>query len=332
MTNDDSLNEESVSQRADELVQMAERQAGEQAIRKVVQHHFDQVLALRESHPLDNEDLLSKAIEKNGSLHNEVTREVARLHAKMRTIIEGVTSEIESQGYKDKAAALDAMKLGYNERARAGALLEADRKRVVSFRTLNIAVGVMSDLNQMLVEKAQVPSGAKIERDLLFLNALLVYEVNDFVIDFIENFQLGAAHEIDRLHSESVQRIAQNREELDRLTEQANSPEVAVSARQATLSDVAHRRRAIDRVEKGWNHYLSQSEELMQELKGIKRSLPTLKLIRGSAKSQLNVLEAVTVVQIVGSSLGALNEALKVSSELHIIPLNEERIQRLTGI
>ncbi|MBV9012281.1 MAG: hypothetical protein JO272_09575 [Pseudonocardiales bacterium] len=114
MKNDGSLSEDSVSQRADELVEMAERQTGEQAVRKVVQHHFDQVLALRESHPLDNKDLLSRAIEK-ADPYTTRPPEVARLHTKMGTIIEGVASAIESQGYKDKAAALDAMRLGYNE-------------------------------------------------------------------------------------------------------------------------------------------------------------------------------------------------------------------------
>lgn len=332
MANGNSVDGEFVSQRAEELARLAERQAGEQAVRQIVDRHFDHVLALRAALPLDNEHLLSRTVESNVDLSNEVAREVSRLHAKMRIIIESVAGAIEAQGYKSKEDALDAMRLGYNERARAGSLLEADRKRVVSCRSLNVAVGVMSDLNKMVMEDIKKTDNTRTERDLLFLNALLVYEVNDFVVNFVEGFEVDVGGEIARLHLEAKQRLAQIRQELDQLTRQASSPDISDSARNATLAELESRRRAVDQVEKEWDRYASQSDALRQELQTISGRLPTLRLIRDSAKNQLNVLEAVTVVRIVGSSLGALSEALKASEELHIIPLNEDRIQRLTGI
>lgn len=321
--------------RAQELEEIAEKKAGTSAIGKVLQKHLSQVEDLRSKFPLDNIDLLSGNITYKRSIIGDVCDEVSALHDKVRVIIEEVASTIENRRYRPSEDAISNMPITFNEREKANDLLVADKKRLVSCQSLNIAIEMFSELNQLIkqeIEESERVKDSRKEANLLFGNAILVYELTDFVISYIEHFKVEGVSEISELHDQAKNRNAEIQDELVELRHLAQEEGVNKSTREATLSEVVTREKAIEIVNSEWDKYMQHNQNLEKEISSITTNLPTLRVIRASAKSQLNVLEAVKVLQIVNNSLVTLQDALKTLEGLELVSLSPDRVRRLLGM
>lgn len=107
------------------------------------------------------------------------------------------------------------------------------------------------------------------------------------------------------------EKLIQLEQEQDGLRKRAESDEIRDSqVKQQILSNTENRKRAIQIVRDEWNKYADVIEELRTNLGATTKEIPTLKLIRDDAKSQINVLEAAAVMQIVKSNVNALNSAI----------------------
>lgn len=334
---------ECIRARAKELEEQAEKQAGVAAVAKIVQKHLDHINDLRNRFPLDNVDLLcvnivDKLVDiktRGEWIDDAVSAEVSALHERVRVIIEDVAATIENIRYQSSEEAISSMPLSFNERKKANALLSADKERLVSCQSLNIAVEMFSELNQLVkrqIEESERKGEVTRETNLLFGNAVLVYELTDFVIKYIEQFEVQGVGEITKLHAESKRRNAEIIAELEELRSMAQAEGVSQAARDFTLAEIAARSQAIELVDAEWDKYIQHNQKLQQEVDSVIGNLPTLRLIRASSKSQLNVLEAVKVLQIVNNSLVTLQDALKTLENMELVSLSPDRVQRLLGI
>lgn len=327
---------DSVNARARKLEEIAEIRAGTSAIQKIVQKHLSLVKEVRAKFPLDGVDLLSSNLKEKNNIVGDVSAEVGRLSDKVKVVIEEVASTIESGNYKPSEESIKNMSLGFNERERANKLLAADKDRLISCQSLNVAIEIFSELNQVIkqqIEDSEKAGDIQKERNLLLCNAILIYELTDFLINYIKNFRVKGIDVVKKTYNESQQRIATIKAELEELKQMAQADNVNPMTRDSTLADVAMREKAIELVCIEWDKYMDQVQGTQEDINKLSKSnIPTLNVIRANAKSQINVLELVAVLQIVNNSLGALQQALETLEGMDLVSLSQERVCRLLGI
>ena len=214
-------------------------------------------------------------------------------------------------------------------------LVAADKRVHVSCQSLKLAIEFFSRLNQSIIEKIEVAETAKdlgTETKLILGNALLVYELTDFIIKYIEQFQMDGLKETKDLHKQALKHIEETRTVEVRLREQANHPEIDPKLREQTLEIIQDREASIKILEDEWNNYVKSIEELERETGSVKVKLPDLRLVRENARAQIQLLEAVVMLQILRSELGAMRATMLTLGNIKLAPLSPSRVRRLLGI
>lgn len=317
------------------LVEKAERSAGHQAIGRVVQTHLSQIMSLREAFPLENVDLLSSSLAHNRDIPEDVRRQTASIQEKIRLIVREVATRIEERKYRSGKDAIDAMRLGYNEKEKVAKLIAADKESHISFQSLKVAVDAFQEVNKMIVNalRETEANGDQINSmNLLLGNAALVCELTDFMINFIESAELDGLGELKAIHASEKRNNENLLAKIRDLREKAAAPDIDPEVRERTLNETNLREKSLAVVMKEWAEYLASVEDLQKQMQSVSLKLPTLRLIRDSARLQLEVLDQVAVLQIVKRSDDALNAAVLTLEDIQLIPLAPDRVRRLLGI
>ena len=257
------------------------------------------------------------------------------LHSQLRTVIHKAALEIESCRYKSSEDAIESMQLTFNQRSQVSGLLSADKKVNVSFQSLKVTTELFSLLNDYIVhqiENSEISDNKRTEGELLFANAILVYELCDFAIRFFESYELSGVHEIAETQRLMQGKIGHLEEDELNLRKKVESDKCDQNLRNQFLSDIENRQQAILIVKKEWDNYASSIQELSRSVDIAKKNLPTLMLIRENAKNQINVLELAAIMQIVRSNVTALRSAISTLKSVKLVTLTPNRIQRLLNI
>jgi hypothetical protein len=139
---------------ANELIEKAERVAGRQALDKVLGDHVGAVDAIRREVLVESDaDLLSSRIGSVATIGQDVSRNVALLHEKIRVIIEEVASRIESRKYKPAEETLNTANFSASEGSRAQRLLGAEKRAAVSADSVRLVIDFFHELNDSIVQQ-----------------------------------------------------------------------------------------------------------------------------------------------------------------------------------
>ncbi len=320
--------------KSDSLIEATERNAGNRAIHRVVEKHIQSVMAARHHYPLGNLDLLSVNIV-TISAHNlpdQVKEDIGRLQEKIRIIIEEVAQRIEERKYKTAKEAIEKMGFAYTDRIKAIELVKADKKIQVSYQTLKTTIEYFSNLNQTIIQKLRKSPSVELETNLVLGNAILIYEVTDFLINYIENFEINGLDDIFRLHKDTKSKVQELRRKESQLREQVKSEKVEAAIREQTLKDIETRERSIKTLEKEWEEYTTEMELFRGEVDVIHAKLPSLEAIRENAKRQLELISVVAILQVIKQNINAIQGAILTLEKIKLVSLNPTRIRRLLGV
>jgi hypothetical protein len=322
------------------VVEEVEKKVKEAALntlqKTVVDKHIEQVLQIWQKFPLADTELLSSNIAINHDIPKEIKQQIGSFQAKLRAVIERAAMEIESYKYRSDEEAIENLRLSYNERSQVNELLSADKNINISFQSLKVATEVFSSLNDYVVQQikeCEKSGDARLERELVLANAILVYELSDFLISYLESFKLQGAEEISNTQRYMNDKLTQLEQEQDSLRIRAESDESEDSqVKQQILSNIENRRRAIQKVRDEWNKYAGAIEELRTNLGATTKDIPTLKLIRDDAKIQINLLEATVVMQLIKKNLNDRSSAILTLKNIKLVSLTADMAVRLLNI
>lgn len=325
---------QNTTQRAEEILESVEKQAGMGAMYTLTDKHLQALMLLREQFRIEDVDLISQSIASNQRIDHTIRHQISSLHDKMALLIREVASKIESEKYQTAEEAINGMKLSMSQREKVSALIAADKKLHTSCQTLKIAIEAFSELNKLIFsrlenEGALDPSE---EYKLVLGNALLVYELTDFSIRFIERFNIQGIQEIEAIHSDMKRTITSLRNEQNTLFKQAKSPDIEPFLREQVQADIQHRAESIALLEQEWVSYMDTVKILEGETGIVGKKLPSLRLIRDNAKAQINALAAVAVLKIVQNNIRAIEGAVLQLEQLQLASLSADRVKRLLGI
>jgi hypothetical protein len=313
-------------------IEQAQRQAGVRVVGQVMDRHITGVLSIRSSYMLDDTDLLTSNITRKNNVPQAVRDEIAGLHNKIRGIIEQISSRIEEGKYKDAEQAIANLPLAYAERQRASNLVHADKRMHISYQTLKVTVEFFSELNQIVLRKIERENSPQKESNMMLGNAIMIYELTDFVIRYIEGFTVNGAADIEKLHNETKQKIADLRNQQKALEQRAMAQGVEPIVRDQTLEDIRNREAAMDELDREWNKYASEVKQLYSTVGEVRGRVPTLEVIRENAQVQITLIQLVAMLRFLKQNSDAIKGTVDALKGFRLAPLSPNRVRRLLGI
>jgi len=318
----------------EDYVELAEKKAGALAIEYLIDRHLVQIMDIREAYPLDDLDLLSSELKDRYDIKKSVRKEVSRLQEKIRLIVEAITRRIADRKYNSTEEAIEGMKLSRNERTKFDDLLNNDKKVHISCQSLKVSVDVFLELNKRIIEKieqSEISDDKQTARRMILGNAIIVYELLDFVISYIETFRVVGIEEITAIYESACRENKRLLEKENEREKRANSEYIIAEIRKQILTDVNSRKEVISRLSQEWDAYMKTISEKKEKTATVNESLPSLKLMRDNAKGQIEVLQAALVLGIVKTNMGALQSSMDALGKIELVTLSPDRIRLLLG-
>lgn len=310
-------------------IELPRRTAGVRAVSSVLGQHVQVVEQLRSSLPVDDGELLSTSYSR--SIPSQTRTQLLGLHARIRQIIQQVAQDIEDAKYRDTESAIRGLH-SMNERQRATRLVQADKQLHVSYETLRLTVEFFSQINEDVISRIEQEHSSHRLSNMMFGNAVLIYELTNSAIEYIENFLIDGAGDLQAIHAEMQERIARARSDQQRLAESAHDENIEQSVRTSVLRDVEHRDAAITTLEEEWAAYVQETDQFHTRVGEVAQKLPTLRLIRDNARVQLNVLELVAMLRFLRQNSDALRATIDSLKSFRLAPLTPTRVRRLLNI
>ncbi|MFJ7214671.1 hypothetical protein [Amycolatopsis sp. NPDC098790] len=315
---------------AEDPVERVQRSSALGAIRQMLDGHITQVLAVRARHSVEVTDLLSANIGRNPAIDQQVRADVAGLHARIRTVIEQVAEHIENQRYQDVEAAVRVLPAGYAEREWAYRLVQTEKRMHVSYESLRLTVEFLSALNQSILSRIEREQSAQRLSDMMFGNAIVIYELTDFVIGYVAGFALSG--DLDQLHREARDRVDQTRAEQRALEERLRGENVPAAMREQVLDDIRNREAAFREIDREWDKYLGEVREMREKAEGTRAILPALEIFRDNARIQIMTLQLVAMLRVLKQNSASLRSTVDTLQGFRLAPLSPTRVHRLLGM
>ncbi|NLG99442.1 MAG: hypothetical protein GX491_18970 [Chloroflexi bacterium] len=315
----------------DQLFEEIQRDAGIQAIERVAEDHLNQILAVRERYSVDDMDLLTTNVTAIKDIPQNVRDRMSSLHDRMRVIIEQVAANIEARKYRTVEGEVADMQLSVNERTRVTALIGAEKRLQTSYGSLKTTVNVLTHMNDMILRRiaASERSGDRTtERNLVLANAILVYELTNYVIQYVEHFQLEGVEEILQIQHSELKKLSELRKHQNELRKRARASSTP-EFRDTTLASIDALEDSVNVIRQEWESYTDEVKEMQSRVGPIAKRLHDLKVLRDLAGMQIRVFEAAAAVGILKRNILALEDAMRGLEKLQLASLTPDRVRRL---
>lgn len=312
-------------------VERAKRRAGSRALQTLLADHVSTVLRARQSYRVEDSELLTANLG-SSTLPSSVRGELTALHATMRELIGRIATELENDAYRDAETALHDDRLGLSNRDKALALINADRTLHTSYQTLQLTVEYFREFNANILAKIENEASAQRQGTMMLGNAVMIYELADFVIRFIRSFAPHGVEELEELFRSSQARIERIRTEHQELERKVSLSQVSSEVREQTLQDIRQRYDALDVMDREWASYIDEVKQLSGMVDQVRGRLETLEIIRDNAAGQISTLQEIALLRFLKQNTGMIKGTVDALQEFRLAPLTPSRVRRLLGV
>jgi hypothetical protein len=307
------------------------RASGYNTIQQSLDAHLNLLIGLRKQFRVKDSGLLSSSVSRAAEIPQQYRAEVRALHGRIRHYIESVARMIEDGNYRDTDAFISRLPALIMQE-RAATLIKADRDLHVSYQTLRLSVDYFSKFNSMLLARIDPQGPPNQESDLLFGNSILVYELADYLIGFIQDFIPGGIRDLEELHKAALSRIEETRADLQRLVDTAESGRIDPKLRDSRVKTAHERERALDLLQAEWESYISEAKQFYARVDDARGLIPNLEFIREDARIQIDMLEQFSIFRVLRESLKSVQGTVDALAQFPLAPLNESRVRRLLEV
>ncbi len=311
-------------------VEQVQRRSALGAIGRVLDEHIVRVQDARANHSVEATDLLTANVSRAGSVDQQVRDGVLGLHDRIRGIIEQIAERIESSRYQEVEHAIIDLQAGLAERQWATRLVQTEKQMHVSYESLRLTVEFLSALNQNILSRIENETQPQRLSNMMFGNAIVIFELTDFVIGYIRGFALGG--DLDQLHQEAKRRVGQAREQQRALEEQLRGREIPATVRDQILADVRSREDAFKQLDLEWDSYLGEVEQMRGMVEEVRTIVPTLEMVRENARIQIMTLQLVAMLRVLKQNSESIRGMVDTLQGFRLAPLSSTRVRRLLGI
>jgi hypothetical protein len=315
-------------------IEQAEKEAASGALEDMLDRHVNTIIEIRRTQPLDNTELVTANLSSK-NVPELVKKDVENLQEKMRRLIDLAAQRIEERHYEFVEQVLADTDMGYNERHRVQKFVSTDKKFAISCQSVRVCMELFSEFNRRVLEKvnqAVISGDTRTEKNMILGNAVIVYEVADFLSKYIETFRVQGLEDFDQIHRE-MQAFSKNvRKQIEETRKDAADPSVDEDLRKSIIASAEGQEKLIEAIDDEWRLFMASLDNAKEQVATVSQKLPSIRLIKKNAYNQLSVLQAAEIVNIVKGNINALNAAKVALEKIELAPLPEERIRRLLGI
>lgn len=320
------------SRNPNDYIEYAQWNGGLLALKQIFEKHFIDIIKIRDEFPVRNLDLISGRVASNNQIPRPITSDINNLHNKVRDIIQKTAIFIESRKMQEAEKYVEEMDLANVDKEKARRLVQTDKKINVSYQTLKSTVEYFVEINKYIQSRIETSNSQKQEARLAIGNAILVYELTDYVIKYIEAFDLTGHQELMRLYNETKAKTQELRKSQKDLEAMSNRENVDASVKAQTLENIRLREETILILEREWDEYIKSVETLKNDLGSVKLKIPTLQVIREDSKIQIEILQEVEMLRVLKQNITTVESAILTLENIQLISLSPDRVRRLLGV
>ncbi len=301
------------------------------AIGEALEAHVGHVHAIRTRYSVEDVDLLTANVGGQVDIPAVERAQLAQLHLRIRQVIESIALQMEDSRYRGVEHAVTELPTGLAERNRAVRLVRAEKSLHSSYESLRLTVEFLGELNRSILARIEIEESPERLSAMMFGNAVLIYELADFVIGYVRAFALDNG--LEPMHAEAIQRLRVARDTQQALLTRLESDDtIDASVRDDTLADIRNRDNAINELEREWDEYLGDVATMEQTVADVRRRLPTLEVIRENARIQIMTLQLFALLRFLKQNDRSIQGAVNTLAGFQLAPLTPTRVSRLLGM
>jgi hypothetical protein len=323
-----------------ELIEL-EKNAGYQAVLTYLQDYTKKVRDIQEKYAFSNRDIMNPRLIDNPKLTSEELAILADLKRKLDTIIHEVAERVEKHRVVSYDDYTQRYELNAYDRLRINSLVGSVRDINKSIQKIKFTVENFSRCNKFIISGLdECIAQGDFNKSKMFVlgNMLLIYELANYLIDFLENFKLEGIDDILHLSQKELEKINATMQTLQKLKLDAESPEIDARVKEQILTNLHDRERSLETFKEEWDKYTTGINGVQSKVGNLKDKIPTLKLIRDNAQNQLDFFEimkifgVMMVAETVRKNLDTLEVVTLPLDEIELISLPPHRVHTLIGL
>lgn len=293
------------------------------------------VLNLRKEVSLAPTAILSDEIVRVSAVPDRIKRGIAQNSENLRDMIAGVAYFVQ----EEKITELDQMVAAYNgdlrHRERMQRFFNSRKKMMISYSSISSVIDIFKRINQEILEELSLAQsgkeGGRKKAELHIKNAILVYEITNFVIGYLGDFGgLNGVQDFKAVQKEVMNEVKEARENLKKLMRSDSS--VADSVREQKKEGQQARLNALSMVEAKWKEIAGEIDGQEAKIKQVSGLLSSLRYIRDDAKSQIEVVGIVAATSGVDDAITKIGELTEEMLTFELKPLDEDTVLSLLHI
>jgi hypothetical protein len=301
---------------------------GQKALLKTYEQQKSYGLSLQEKFDtLTNQDILTTALPLREDIPIRYKNKIEDFRERVKQVIFGVASSIQDERFGGLDHEMKKAGLSKFQERRYIKVRDAQKELYASYDAIRISIQYITEFNNGILERIQSASGRG-KTDLLLLNALIVYELTDAIVNLVEHFQLNGKQVLTEINQQVFSEL-DNQDKSDReLWERARNS--GTSVEDMVKNSVEERKKIRGIVRQKWANLWTKIEDIQGNVTEAKAYLPTLKLMRDNAKGQIDILEVIGVTQMVESNLDNFQKICELTN-IELAPLSKDDVYGLLG-
>ena len=323
-----------------ELIEL-EKNAGYQAVLTYLQDYTKKIRDIQEKYAFSNRDIMSPRLIDNPKLTSEELATLAELKRKLDNIIHEVAERVEKHRLLSYDDYTRKYELNSYDQLRVNSLIGSVRDINKSIQKIKFTVENFSRCNKFVIsELDECIAKGDFARSRMFIlgNMLLIYELANYLINFLENFRLEGVDDILHFSGKELEKINVTMQALQKLKIDADSPEIDAKVKDQVMSNLNDREKSLENFKDEWDRYIDGINDVQSKVGNLKEKIPTLKLIRDNAQNQMDFFEimkifgVVMVAETVRKNLDTLEIVTLPLDEIELISLPPHKVHALIGL
>lgn len=267
------------------------------------------IIKYNRSHHLTVSQLLSFKTIQSESVPMEVRKKIADYKYRLKCIISGIAAKVEEIKYKELDKSIGELSLMNTERQKVMAIYSSEKKVSLSFQTLSVVLELFTRANNILKERIEDPNGAPAFKEISFRlqNSILVFELLNFTINFIEKFRLQGHKEMTKVKS-SVFEDIKSIEDRIKTEMENNLDKVSDITRMSVEEDISSYRQILRMMKSGWGKIDDEINRLYKSTEEYKSILDDLRMYRSSVGINIDVIALTAITRIVDKNVQLIKD------------------------
>jgi len=160
-----------------------------------------------------------------------------------------------------------------------------------------------------------------------------VYETLDFMVRYLEDYQVRGIPQLEELAADVRRRSQATLADLERQRADTQALQISGQRRESILRGQRDHEAAVRLILSEWEAFMDEKAELATSIRSkVAAQLAILRVRRAGARTRIEVLGLAAVTNLINESISDLEQATLEAVDLDLAPLPLDRMHRLLGI